>query len=1197
MNNTLEEYFNVNDTLDTLRGGNDTSEIEKIAVAVAKTAENAATLGSPVTSENTGTPSESSFTSSSSEGSSSNGSSDGSSSNGSSDGFETEEDRELYKELDKAHVSSNGVQTKLYFNFYKLFDVSRLSKLSSKVKSHYGINSLDNSPDNDYLKKKFTNSFMDVIYFCFLSYNANLIFWKVLFDGSEYSKFLQKRFNSKSDDYEPNYEFEDLDNKLYEILFNVNDNENNSYELIIEFIYIVKKKLSSRRNISIRDFFNHLKIENVYFDRLIKNVLKLVKLRIIEETEAEKAPENELDFSTYIETTLPDDIVDKNVNLLFKNQSIATFNLKEQKKIFFEELDKLISRETKIDSEQLNLRKNKNCNFFKYNLEFIENYFINYFDGFAFHTQTNFKFALTKSYIPPKTQTPGTNDEKPDRRTGRKLVSMHGDNEEKFKAQQWAQLLDEVRKTKNKDLISKIIKIFRQLKILEKLKRFGILKNFQKKGRQDKTGPNIDFNEFLGEELGEAEYPETVELNPEQQSLYDLLKKYIYDNLEFSLKQVLKLYYDIYILNDDLKGFKRFQNLGDLKGQVLGLESRIRIAYPEHRHNPEQLKEFSKSFVTSSKNDTYKITSEFHTLTFLICILLNVEIKKEGLDGEYNWGLGIVNTEGLKDYSSTDMSSVLKLCRVLNMIIQKLRRANNDEKFLNYFFSRHRDDNYNGWFRYKELQKFLKNCVEGETILDCLVSQNAFITEENKLSTNLAVYVALSVIHRKKSQIVSRPLPQTPKFRGETETETAKTNKPQKPILPSKKTIEEESNKKNEIIESVFSIYNRLSEPESEPETNQTGGYFNELNLEEIGGYFKKTTTSMYPPFFFTGNSGVVDVSSSSKKNDIDKSCFGPKQKGIFSKLFNEDSKRAPILRDKYMATLQESSGKNICYPTLMTDPYEAKYHEFYWGFHNLNFRKRHYLKNYNVINFYKLNLNDIQFAFNEEESDLEFFESLNGLPDTIDKYKGIYTEIKKKDGKLKTFGKGLLDIGKGIGTLGYLTSKDRKKKRNEEKLKFLKEYDESRERDENMPTNRYIAYMRRLCNLYFQQILFDEMITIEQSIKHLIEYYELRQIYLGLKSENTPPESVGFPTRAGEIINVTTPFPASVPKPERGMGMRPRLNSIETNAHAYATKSSAAANAAAAASVVSSSTESTGSTITSKTAAAPSISIAPNSA
>ena len=167
--------------------------------------------------------------------------------------------------------------------------------------------------------------------------------------------------------------------------------------------------------------------------------------------------------------------------------------------------------------------------------------------------------------------------------------------------------------------------------------------------------------------------------------------------------------------------------------------------------------------------------------------------------------------------------------------------------------------------------------------------------------------------------------------------------------------------------------------------------------------------------------------------------------------------------------------------------------------------------------------------------------------------------------------------------------------------LNSLKEYDESRERDENMPTNRYLAYMKRLSNLYFQQILFNEMITIEQSIKHLIEYYELRQIYLGLKSENKTQEPVGFPTSAGEITNVTTPFSELVPKPERGMGMRPRFNSsassysIATNAHTYdeATKLAKATAANATSVCLSNGAGSTDSTIASKTASAPSLSIA----
>ena len=38
-----------------------------------------------------------------------------------------------------------------------------------------------------------------------------------------------------------------------------------------------------------------------------------------------------------------------------------------------------------------------------------------------------------------------------------------------------------------------------------------------------------------------------------------------------------------------------------------------------------------------------------------------------------------------------------------------------------YFFSRNKEDNYNGWFRFEELNKFLTNCKVGEDILDCLV--------------------------------------------------------------------------------------------------------------------------------------------------------------------------------------------------------------------------------------------------------------------------------------------------------------------------------------------------------------------------------------------------------------------------------------------------------------------------------------------
>ena len=66
--------------------------------------------------------------------------------------------------------------------------------------------------------------------------------------------------------------------------------------------------------------------------------------------------------------------------------------------------------------------------------------------------------------------------------------------------------------------------------------------------------------------------------------------------------------------------------------------------------------------------------------------------------------------------------------------------------------------------------------------------------------------------------------------------------------------------------------------------------------------------------------------------------------------------------------------------------------------------------------------------------------------------------------------------------------------------MELKKQKDRERERKGSIPTSRYYAYMRRLCNLYFQQTMFGEMITIEQSIKHLVEYYQLRERYL-----NTP--------------------------------------------------------------------------------------------
>ena len=1139
MKDTLEEYFNVNDTLDTLKGGNsDRQETEKkIAVAIAKTVENAAGLTTPVIQEKVeGTKSEASNSGVSLIEHNDN---DNENENGNENDNGLEFSEISINELMKKLKSENSViQTHLYFRFFELYNIDRLSKLSSKIKTHYGINSLNVSGDNSNIKMKLSNSFMDTIYFCFLSSNANRKFWNVLFDGKEYSKFLDDRFNNEN--YETNLEFEDLDKKLYEILFNVkNDREENSYELMLEFIYTVKKSLKSQGDISIEDFFNHLKIESVYFDRLIKNKLKLFELRIREQSgkDLKGANTTEIQFRTYIEKTLPDDISDKSVQLLFNKRVIGEFNLKENKDKFFEGLDDIVERETGIELNQLKERRDNRGNFFKYNLEFIEKYFIDYFDGFSLHNEKIYKYAVVEdsseiSSEDSETLTNSGLDSKEVETTNRKKRRLaplddgnkgNKDGKEKATRQYLLKLLLFAKKIGDKGLISKILGMLGKLK----------------KGKKE------------GSKFGSSESLEQVELTVEQQSLYDLLKKYINDKLEFSLEQVLKLYYDIYILNDELKGLKRFAKLEDLKSQVVGLESRIRLAYPEHRHNQEQISNFVDSFVTTSKKDKYKITSEFHTLTFLICILLNVKINKDGVDGEYNWGLGIVTTEGIKGFSATDMSSVLKLCKVLYELIKKLRKANNDELFLNYFYSRHKDDNYNGWFRYEELQKFLKNCIEGKTILDCLVSQSAFITEKNESSANLAVYVALSVIHSKKSQsLLGIPKPAPPPLPIK---KPAPVDKQHKKLLSSSEQTIEEIGEKNAIIESVFSIYNQLYDETSKTGLTQKGGSYDKdkLNLKEDGNYYKVNSSSIYPPFFFTGNSKFSDISST-KGKDIDKNCFGPSQKGIFSKLFNEDPNRAPMLRDKYMTVDEE-----ICYPTLMTDPYEGQYYKFYWGFNSNQFRERKISTKEDFTKFYKLNLNDIKFAINQDNSTAEIYLSLQGETDTIEKYKGIYT--KKKDGTFKTIGKYGLNFLKYtalpiVGQAKAVTDASdlyyRKKREKEEK------YVEERTREASIPTSRYYAYMRRLCNLYFQQTMFDEMITIEQSMKHLVQYYQLRQSYLGIKSVIKLPSRILAPVTSSPILRsvpVTPSAPVSVPSapvsPVTQEEFRSRSNTMNTTA------------------------------------------------
>ena len=248
---------------------------------------------------------------------------------------------------------------------------------------------------------KLSNSFMDVIYFCFLSSNADSKFWDILFKG-RYSKFLKKRFNSsefnEEVDYDFDYDFEDVYKKLKELLFDVKNNrEENSYELLLEFIYSIKIK-KGIGDISLEDFFKLLKTESVYFDRLIKNKLKLFKLRI-NTPEGNKKPEKEIQFNNYINKILPEDIDNNSVDLLFSNKGkIGKFDLKtdDGKEDFFNKLDTIISTETGLNIEDIKKRRSNQGDYLKYNIEFLEKYLIEYFNGFALHNINKLKYQIVK---------------------------------------------------------------------------------------------------------------------------------------------------------------------------------------------------------------------------------------------------------------------------------------------------------------------------------------------------------------------------------------------------------------------------------------------------------------------------------------------------------------------------------------------------------------------------------------------------------------------------------------------------------------------------------------------------------------------------------------------------------------------------------------------------------------------------------
>jgi hypothetical protein len=126
---------------------------------------------------------------------------------------------------------------------------------------------------------------------------------------------------------------------------------------------------------------------------------------------------------------------------------------------------------------------------------------------------------------------------------------------------------------------------------------------------------------------------------------------------------------------------------------------------------------------------------------------------------------------------------------------------------------------------------------------------------------------------------------------------------------------------------------------------------------------------------------------------------------------------------------------------------------------------------------------------------------------------------------------------------------------------------------------------------------MFDEMITIEQSMKHLVQYYQLRQSYLGIKSVTKLPSQISAPVTSVTIprsapvtpspiprsVPVTVPVTVPVSQVTQG-DIRDRSNTMYSNA---------AALTARPASVVSS--RSAAPTISSQFGSPPSISIAPN--
>ena len=81
---------------------------------------------------------------------------------------------------------------------------------------------------------------------------------------------------------------------------------------------------------------------------------------------------------------------------MFSNRGIiGIFDLNTEKEDFFNELDTNISTETGLNIEDIKKRRSNQGDYLKYNLEFLEKYLIEYFNGFALQNKI-FKYGISE---------------------------------------------------------------------------------------------------------------------------------------------------------------------------------------------------------------------------------------------------------------------------------------------------------------------------------------------------------------------------------------------------------------------------------------------------------------------------------------------------------------------------------------------------------------------------------------------------------------------------------------------------------------------------------------------------------------------------------------------------------------------------------------------------------------------------------